>query len=352
MAETDKTSGTVKKIFWFILRISLAGGIIYWLISANSDSIKTGFSNIGENWGWLIPATLLYGFHMMVCAWRWKKLAEIVHIKITMLEATSLTMKGYFFSLVLPGGAIGGDIAKIGFMASRSDRGTKVEGAFSILMDRITGMAALFATAIVVIILSIPSLMKIELTGSGLVLDDFWRILIIIGLLGLCCSGIIAMFAVFNHRVLEKITLVKSLMDWLDGKTDGAVTRMCTATDLYKDSWHMVLFLSLIGIVFIHLILVVVVFFLMKAIGLEGFSIMGVATAVVVANIAGLIPFTPGGVGIRDLTMRELLVVAGAGTASAVVPILFTSILIAFNLLAGLFFIFDSGKKTKTPTMD
>lgn len=352
MAETGKPGGAAKKIFWFTIRILLAGGIIYWLISANWDSIKTGFSNIGEHWGWLIPAALLYAFHMMACAWRWKKLAEIINIKITMMEATSLTMKGCFFSLVLPGGAIGGDVAKIGFMASRSQRGTKVEGAFSILMDRITGMAALFATTIVVIIFSIPSLMKIELTGSGLALDDFWRVLIIIGLLGLCVSGIVAMFAIFNHRILEKITLVRSLMDWLDHKTDGAVKRMCDATDLYKDSWRMVLFLSLIGIVFIHLILVLVVVFLIKSIGLEGFSLMGVATAVVVANIAGLIPFTPGGVGIRDLTMRELLVVAGVGSGSAVVPILFTSILIVFNLLAGLFFVFDSGKKTNITTAD
>ena len=352
MAEHDGTNGKIKKAVWFAVRIILAGGIIGWLISGNREAISSGFSNLGEHWWWLIPAALLYVFHLLASAWRWKVLAEIIHIKISLFEAVSLTMKGYFFSLVLPGGAIGGDVAKIGFMASRSETGTKIEGAFSILMDRITGMAALFATAIVVTIFSIPSLMKIELAGSGLELNDFWRIVIIIGLLGLCVSGIAAMFAIFNHRILEKISLVKRIMDWLDGKTGGAVRRMCDATDLYKNSWRVVLFLSLAGILFIHLALVLVVVFLMKAIGLETFSLMGVTAAVVIANIAGLIPFTPGGVGIRDLTMKELLIAAGVGESSATVPILFTSILIFFNLLAGLFFVFDSGGKNHKRTAE
>lgn len=334
----------IKKIFWFIVRIVFAAGIIYWLVRSNLEGIKTGFSNIGSYWYWLIPALLLYVFHMLVCSWRWKVLAEVIHIKLTLWEATALTMKGYFFSLVLPGGAIGGDVAKIGFMTSRSPKGTKVEGAFSILMDRITGMAALFGIAIVVILFSIPQLMKIQLPGTGVELTDALRVGLILGLLGLCAAGIAAMFAIFGHRTLEKIKPLRLGKEWLDGKSGGAVTRICDATDLYAGAWKTVLWLSIVGIVFVHLNLVVVVICLMEAIGIESYSILGVTSAVIISNIAGLIPFTPGGVGLRDVTMKELLTAAGVGASSATVPILFTVVMILCNVAAGVFFIIDMSK--------
>lgn len=342
-------SSVFKKIFWFIIRILFAAGIITWLVCSNKNDIQNGFSQIGSHWYWLVPAFVLYVFHMLVCAWRWQKLAQVINIRLSLWEAVSLTMKGYFFSLVLPGGAIGGDLAKIGFMASRSSKGTKVEGAFSILMDRITGMAALFGIAIVVILLSLPQLMEIEFAESGLEVTDSLKIIFIIILLGVCVAGIAAMFAVFNHRTLEKIPPIRFIMHWFDNKTNGAVRRMCDATDLYTSSWKTLVWLTLIGIFFVHLNLVVVTYCLMKAIGLEEFSIMGLTAAVIISNIAGLIPFTPGGVGVRDLTMKELLVSAGAGGISATTPILFTSLMIICNLLAGFFFIFDSDKKEQNP---
>ncbi len=345
----SERSGVFKKIFWFIIRILFAAGIITWLIWSNKSDIQNGFSQISSYWYWLIPAFILYILHMLVCAWRWQKLAQVINIRLTLVESINLTMKGYFFSLVLPGGAIGGDLAKIGFMASRSTKGMKVEGAFSILMDRITGMAALFGIAIIVILLSLPQLMTLEFSGSGLEVTDTLRIIFIVVLLGLCVAGITAMFAIFNHRTLEKIPPVRFIMQWVDGKTRGAVRRMCDATDLYTSSWKTLVWLTIVGIFFVHLNLVAVTYCLMKAIGVEEFSILGLTAAVIIGNIAALIPFTPGGVGIRDLTMKELLVAAGAGGVSATVPILFTSIMIICNLLAGFFFIFDAkGKKEKS----
>lgn len=343
----DKKS-VAKKILWFMIRVVFAACIIFWLVRSNMDGIRTGFSNIGRYWYWLIPAVGLYVSHMLVCAWRWKVLAEVIHIRLTLGEAVALTMKGYFFSLVVPGGAIGGDLAKIGFMTSRSARGTRVEGAFSILMDRITGMAALFGIAIVVILFSIPQLMKIELPGTGLELTGTLRIFFILGLLGLCVAGIAAMFAIFNHRKLEKVKPLRIVKEWLDRKSDGAMTRMCEATDLYTSAWKTILWLSVVGIVFVHLTLVAVVVCLMEAVGVASYSLLGVTSAVIIASIAGLIPFTPGGVGLRDVTMKELLAAAGVGICSATVPILFTSIMIICHVTAGLFFIVDtSGRREK-----
>lgn len=60
---------------------------------------------------------------MLVCTWRWHRLTRILQVKLSGFEALSLTMQGYFFSLVIPGGAIGGDVVKMGVLTKRSRAG-------------------------------------------------------------------------------------------------------------------------------------------------------------------------------------------------------------------------------------
>ena len=127
------------------MKTGLAVAIIWWLISKHYDTFVDNLSNI--NYWWIIPAALAHVSHMFVCSWRWYKLALVLGIEITFTEAVALTMKGYFFSLVIPGGAIGGDVAKIGFLNKHTAEDAKAEGVFSILMDRMTGMAAMFSLA-------------------------------------------------------------------------------------------------------------------------------------------------------------------------------------------------------------
>ena len=159
--QTEKKKHKIKAFLSFVLKTGLAVVIIWWLISKHYDSFVENLANI--NFWWLLPAVLAFILHMFVCSWRWYKLALVVDIEISFTEAIALTMKGYFFSLVIPGGAIGGDIAKVGFLNKHTAKGAKAEGVFSILMDRMTGMTAMFSLALVVILLSIPVLMKVEL---------------------------------------------------------------------------------------------------------------------------------------------------------------------------------------------
>ena len=67
--------------------------------------------------------------------------------------------------------------------------------------------------------------------------------------------------------------------------------------------------------------------------------------AVTVGNVAGLLP-SNSGLGLRDVTINVILDAANIPNG-ATTAIIFSAILISFNLLAGLFFIFDFGKKKK-----
>jgi hypothetical protein len=73
-----------------------------------------------------------------------------------------------------------------------------------------------------------------------------------------------------------------------------------------------------------------------------------VITAVVIGNIAGLIPLFPGGIGIRDLVTVTLLTAGSIAAGDAkTAQLLSTAIMLLTFLSGGVFFIFDMGKGRK-----
>jgi len=133
-----KPRNKIVQIFTFVIKILFAIGVISWLISRNYDAFSKAMENF--NFFWMIPAVMLYLLHLAVGAWRWNILLRVQKIKISFYEAFSLTMQAFFYSLVIPGGALGGDLAKVALIASRSPSGKKFEGSFTVLMDRFVGM--------------------------------------------------------------------------------------------------------------------------------------------------------------------------------------------------------------------
>jgi uncharacterized protein (TIRG00374 family) len=295
------------------------------------------------NFWWLLPAAAAYVSHMVVCSWRWYKLALILGIEISFMSALSLTMKGYFFSLVIPGGAIGGDMAKIGFLNKHTSKANKAEGVFSILMDRMIGMAAMFTLGFIVIIFSIPTLMRVKLEIFEL--NDSVKAFAILGLLAMCLAGVATMICMFFHKSFEKIKPIGWLMKTGDKYGHGVVTKFTNVIDTYRNSWETVIGMCFISAVFVHLNMALVFYFIMKSLGMSGFNPLMVVTAVTVGNVAGLLP-SNSGLGLRDVTINVIFNAAGIPNG-ATIPIIFSAILITFNLAAGLFFIFDFKKKEK-----
>lgn len=338
--QTEKKKSKIKTFLLFALKTGLSVGIIWWLVHSRSDEFKKiNFSTL--NYWWFVPAIIVYVFHMIICSWRWYKLALVLDIKITFIEAVALTMKGYFFSLVIPGGAIGGDIAKIGFLNQHTEKGAKAEGAFSILMDRMTGMAAMFSLALIVILFSIPILMKIQM--RIIILNDTIRILGIIGLIAICLAGLGTMTCLFFHRSIKKIKPVGWIMALGDKYGHGIVSRFTKVIDTYRNSWKLIVKMCLVSVVFVHLNIVFVVYLIMKSLGMSGFNPLDVLTAVTVGNLAGLLP-SNGGLGWRDATLNAILEAADIQNG-VIIAVGFSAILVSCNLLAGLFFVIDFGKK-------
>ncbi len=330
-----------RKIFFFVLKIGIAAGIVALLVGRNHEEVVRGFKTF--DYRWLIPAALLYFSHMVVCSYRWYRLTRVLSINLGFSEALSLTMQAYFFSLVVPGGAIGGDLVKIGVLSSRTPPGAKVEGAFTILMDRIVGMIALFVTAIAVTIPVIPVLMKVSI--PGIELSDELKILGIVCLFALCLSGLAASGAIFFHRQFRRLPLMGRLMDFADRLSHGMVTRMTDAADMYRKEWQVPFWSSFWSIPLVHLMTVAVFGCLVAGLSIDATGVIIIIASVTIGNIVGLLPFFPSGVGGRDVATVTLLVAGGMAAGEAkTAQLLYTALVIAFNLFGGLFFIIDPGR--------
>ena len=322
-----------RDIAFFLLRIGLAVGIVGWLAQKHEHELTTALGNIRPSW--LIVAVLLYAGQVLAGAWRWQLLLRVQNLRLSYRDALSLTMQGIFFSLVLPS-AIGGDVVKAGLLATRVPQGTRLTGVFTILVDRIMGMLALFAVAGVIGICSINFLRQLE----------GYLELTVQALLCGCAGGLAAALGLYFHRQLERLPIIAALLAGSDRLTRGAITRFATALDAFRAAWLTLLVTFLIGIVCIHLPVGMVVWCLARGCGAESAELLLVILATALGNTVGAIPATPAGVGTRDLVLKNLLTAGGIAVGPALATtMLYTSLILGFNLLGGLFFVL--AKKTR-----
>jgi uncharacterized protein (TIRG00374 family) len=321
--------------FWFSMRMMIAVGIIAWLVLRNYQSFVDALK--GYDYRWLFPAAALYLLHLCAGALRWRMLLRVQNIDISYLETFSLTLQGFFFSMVIPGGALGGDVVKGAFIVKRSKKGSRLAGAFTILMDRVLGMITLFSLAGVLGVMSYGFLSKVE--------GGVWFLVasIVLGLI-----GITAAVGLFMHRQLERISQIGWGVNLADRLTKGAVHRMMDAMDCFRDAWPVLIKCMLLTLFFIHLLLSAVVYCIARGAGESSEDPKSYILSTTLANAAGSIPITPSGAGTRDAIMIRFFVSAGfdKGVATAT-ALVFSGIMLVFNLLGGLFFIFGRIKSVK-----
>lgn len=332
---------SVKKIIFFIFKLALALGIVWYLLFRDTGLLLEGLRDFDVRY--LGLAALFYAAHLAVCAWRWQRLADILGITLGKFESFNLTMQGVFFSLVIPGGAVGGDVVKMAVLTKRTPNGRRMEGAFTVLMDRIIGMIALFALVLVIIPFAWQLLMNCSV--PNIVLSGGTKKLLILLAALLSVAGLAASCVIFMHKIIHKVKFFDRILKFADRISNGMVSRMEQAADVYSKEKFELVFLTAASVAGVHLLAVLPMMFLLSGLGVE-YDIFPVAVAVVLGNVAGLIPIFPSGLGGRDLVTVTVLVAGGIAHGDAkAAQLLCTALIIIFNLCGGLFFIFDSGRK-------
>ncbi len=101
--------------------------------------------------GILFGTVLLFLLSFVVAARRWQLLTRALGFQKPLLELVKLYFVGVFFNLFLPS-TVGGDVSRCYYLSKGT--GLHKEGFYSVLADRASGLAVLFLTATVGLLLS------------------------------------------------------------------------------------------------------------------------------------------------------------------------------------------------------
>ena len=132
------------------------------------------------DWDWLLAGVFAYGAVEILGAIQWQLLLRIQGFRLPWLQATSIFFIGVFFTLFTPG-LIAGDAVQILYLVKAKPE-RKAGAVLVVVMDRILGLLALVALAIVVAAARFHWLRRTPVAAK---LFDLTIILLAVGLLSL-----------------------------------------------------------------------------------------------------------------------------------------------------------------------
>ena len=328
---------------WLLKLLGIA--LALWLIKqtlnhANADYLRA----LSEAWkSPLFLAVMVYGVVNLIAAWRWGVLLNVQGVRISLFDLFRLTLIGVFFSNIIPG-SISGDLIKIAYLM-RYSGDKKAEAVLTIAMDRLIGLGGLFLVAILSTLLLLVNYPHLFTQGG-----------IVVYAIGAVCLGGIAMVTVAVLIVLREVLLrvrpIGALVRWLEEvlpkRLTELVVRLTAAVDLYRQKPMAVLKALLVSCC-IHTLLASMNLLLGKAFHEYVMTPLQYIITTQLGNVTGLVPLTPGGLGIRDSVTSYFLNVFGASPqeAMALIPVTYSLVYVLWALVGAGFMVTHKGSDLK-----
>lgn len=155
-----------KNIMSFAARLVLSG-LLLWFIFSKIDTAQTMDAARTADIGYLICAFLVFVLIHAVLLARWRMFLRALGLTARIFDITRYFFMGLFGNLFLPS-AIGGDIIKIVGLCRNSSEKSKVVA--SVLLDRLSGFAAIVIVAVIAFITGFSYIQDISLLVSIVVL--------------------------------------------------------------------------------------------------------------------------------------------------------------------------------------
>ncbi len=313
-------------------KLLLAAVIIILLVS--KADVKNLLKSDLDN-SILLAALLLILLQNLLGALRWWSLLNCAGIKIPFGRALSITMQGIFWMMFLPGGTLGGDVVKATLAVQNINKNLQPQAALSVLIDRICGCCgmALFAMTVSIVFLVgkfYPESIELRYLFSAAALLSP---LILLAAVFFICGGIF----------MEKSQFFCRIINWSNRISKGLVCRILEALNSYRAAWHKCLLWSVVSGVIGFPLFSAALFCINAALpgGLSADKASGAAALVCgsVGELSGLLPLTPGGIGVRDAVFCFIYNAFGAAEEAVAVqiPLIFTALTVIASLVGGVF---------------
>lgn len=303
-----------KRYLSLIIRTGVAAAAILWVFH-------------GQDWGkvgqvlrqlnpWYLGLSLAAFFaSQLVCAFRWWGLLRAQSIYLDLGAVVKLHLLGLFYNNVMPG-SVGGDLVKAWYVTKHTNK--RLEGALSVVIDRLVGLTGMLTMAIVAYTLFMRGRTIGTVTTEDRGIQEWFaahdRVILglllgILGVLGLILAhpaGRVR-FGTLGSRVLQRIA--------------GLSKRVWDAIVVYCSKPWTMLWALLLTI--IAQSLVVLAFWLLgRNLGIEAgakyYFVIFPVTWVVAA-----VPISPAGVGILEAGMVELFTRLAASSAESALALAF-----------------------------
>lgn len=190
----------IKKILLNGLKLILAAGLLWWLISSG----KLNWTLLLEMRRYphrLLLAFVFCAFNLLIATWRLRFLLQARStLQLKLRELFALNWMGMFFSSVLPG-SVTGDVVKV-FYIQRIDPGfSKAFLLFVCLLDRVMGLMGLILMMGVFSLANYAALIELSPSLAPLLKFNFL-------LLSAVLLGLVVFFALphWPQVILDKLT--------------------------------------------------------------------------------------------------------------------------------------------------
>ncbi len=280
----------------------------------------------------LVLAVLLYGFAQILGAWRWQMLLRVQDMRLSHWTALRLTLVGNFFSLIIPG-AVTGDVLKIA-CATRQYPGRAAELTLVVLVDRIIGLSGIFFAA------ALATIASAEVVWGLIQSDGALVIVLAILAINLGCLGTLVLYILYlTSDKWGRWAVVRWCFQKFQGLAPQSLRaifqRMGAGLALYRNHQRGLLAALMVSVA-IHLVVAGTIFCLGRGLHESRMTAGQYVLTTQLANVTGILPVTPGGIGLRDAVSSGLFQTFGASPASVAGDIpLINSLIIVFWGLSG-----------------
>ena len=307
----------MRNILFRILKIVVSVGLLAFLIyragpSAIASVVRSADPSL------LLLGLAVYTSTIVLISWRWQLLLNTQNTRVSFGRLVSLYFIGFFFNNFLPT-SIGGDIYRA--LGAGRESGMRAVAAASVLVERLMGMLAISALAIVAAVFVVRQMA-----------DGAIRVLS----LGFGAAILLLVALIFHRRtfgLLEPLTRRISL--WGLG---GKLSRFYDALTLYRSQK---MALALAFCISIGYQLLIVLFSYLVGLALDlGIPLRYFLLCVPITVIISLVPISINGVGVRETGYVFLLAKIGHSSSEAVsLSLLIYGLSLLASLAGGMLYI-------------
>lgn len=308
-----------------VLRTCIAAALMTYLVASGRIDLEALRRGLAA-WPWLIAGAVLVLNQPFLAALRWQWLLHGQGIQLGYLPCLRLVFAGFFFNFCLPG-ATGGDIFRAYAVTVQSGR--TAEAVTTVVIDRLSGLAALVFLAAAALLCNIPFIRSTP---------AMHRVAALMG--ALLCGGVLLLMLLFS-RTCYRILRRSPLGEWrFPGRQ--AMGRAYRSLHTYRGS-PAILFAAVGTSLCSHLGTIAGAYCFGQAMSLTGLEFVQYLLLVPLGLCFNAIPITPGGVGQGQTAFAYLFHLAlpgvgGAGALGAAVMTLLHLALFVAALAGGLIY--------------